>query len=199
MVRSLVDFKPDYDYSGNIILPSTPTTFFIVGTVNLGAHSLYAGNGNAKHHFMGFPDSQLVSDVHVLASSAVNSSQSFKFTSLQLKTTLLAPEQGVIYMESGGLDIENCTIDAPAGIQYIGSVIPTTESEWPISIKSTEFTSQVRSPARPPLKPCYTDPGPRQCLSCWRRGTFLTSRPWWPYQYHRPRASARDDIGINMT
>ncbi len=146
MVRSLTDFKPDYDYSGHIVLPSTPTTFFIVGTVNLGAHSLYVGSGVAKHHFMGFPDSELVSDTYVLVSDLDHRNQSFKFTSLRLTTTSDAPQQGVIYMESGGLDIENCTIDAPAGIQYIGSVIPSVETEWPISIKSTEFTSQVRSP-----------------------------------------------------
>lgn len=40
---------------------------------------------------------------------------------------------------------------------------------------------------------------PRQYLSCWRPGTFLTSRPWWLYQYRRPCARARDDIDINMT
>lgn len=146
MVRSLTDFKPDYDYSGNIVLPSTPTTFFIVGSVNLGQHSLYVGSGDAKHHFMGFPDSELVSDTYVLVSDLDHRNQSFKFTSLRLTTTSDAPQQGVIYMESGGLDIENCTIDAPAGIQYIGSAIPSAETEWPISIKSTEFTSLVRSP-----------------------------------------------------
>lgn len=146
MVRSLTDFKPDYDYSGNIVLPSTPTTFFIVGTVNLGAHSLYAGSGDAKHHFMGFPDSELVSAAQVLASNASNSSQSFKFTSLQLRTLSLAPEQGAIYMESGGLEIENCKIDAPAGIQYIGNAVPPAATTWPISIKSTELTSDSRTP-----------------------------------------------------
>lgn len=146
MVRSLTDFKSVYDYSGDIVLPSTPTTFFIVGTVNLGWHSLYAGSGDAKHHFMGFPDSELVSDSHVLASYASNSSQSFKFTSLQLRTLSLAPEQGAIYMESGGLEIENCKIDAPAGIQYIGSNMPPAATTWPISIKSTEFTSDSRTP-----------------------------------------------------
>lgn len=146
MVRSLTDFKPDYDYSGNIVLPDTATTFFIVGTVNLGSHSLYGGSGDVKHHFMGFPDSCLIGDSHILASNTVNGNQSFKFTGIELKTTSVAPQQAVIHMESGGLEIDNCKIDSPAGIRYIANAIPSAATAWPISIKSTEFTSQVRSP-----------------------------------------------------
>lgn len=146
MVRNLTDFKPDYDYSGLLVLPTTAKTFFIVGTVNLGSHVLYGGSGSAKHHFMGFPDSKLVADSYILRSNSVNSSQSFKFSNLQLETLSVGPEQTVIRMESGGLDITDCIIDAPAGVWYIANEVPENANTWPINVKSTEFKSNVRTP-----------------------------------------------------
>lgn len=146
MVRNLTDFKPDYDYSGVLVLPTTAKTFFIVGTVNLGPHVLYGGSGNAKHHFMGFPDSKLVADTYILTSNSINSSQSFKFSNLQLQTLSVAAEQTVITMESGGLDITDCIIDAPAGVWYIANAVPANAKVWPINVKSTEFKSDARTP-----------------------------------------------------
>ena len=80
---------------------------------------------------------------------------------------------------------------------------------WRRGISPAIAAAPGTPPARPPVietvlhLPWSADPVPRRVprpyVFLTRRGTFLTSRPWWLYQYHRPCARARDDIDINMT
>lgn len=141
MVRKLLDFKPDYDFSGTLILPAEPKIYFIVGEVNLQGNVLYGGAGTETHRFIGFPDAKLVNQTIILASNDVNSNNSFHFSGVSLQ----CEDAPVIAMESGSLTIENCKINSSKGIQYDATGDLTANAlDSIVKISNVEFYSSTR-------------------------------------------------------
>lgn len=114
MIRSLIDFKPGFNYEPVLTLPDNATVFFIVGEVNLQGYPLYTSNSQAVHRFIGFPDAKLISSVPILVSNDVNGQNSFVVDGV----TLECPTEPVISMESGSVTVRNSKIVSPKGIGY---------------------------------------------------------------------------------
>lgn len=114
MIRSLIDFKPGFNYEPVLTLPDNATVFFIVGEVNLQGYPLHTSNSQAVHRFIGFPDAKLISSVPILVSNDVDGQNSFVVDGV----TLECPTEPVISMESGSVTVRNSKIVSPKGIGY---------------------------------------------------------------------------------
>ena len=114
MIRSLIDFKPGFNYEPVLMLPDNATVFFIVGEVNLQGYPLYTSNSQAVHRFIGFPDAKLISSAPILVSNDENGQNSFVVDGV----TLECPTEPVIFMESGSVTVRNSKIVSPKGIGY---------------------------------------------------------------------------------